>query len=506
MKNKIIKSGSITLFFSVLQAIISLFLAGYSLKIFGEKVIGSFYLLQSVYLFVVPFLGSQILKPALTQYIAEKSSEKKSGQITNVLESSLGYTIIINGIFSLCLCVFTLFFWGNHSGLRMHLIALVIVTCLIDDIVSIFQSFTFGQGKIAQVYLINGILGLCNQIGQFAVIIIFKSFEAFVYFFILKSIISLITLHLFCYYTDKKLYIPRFNIKQVFILPMFNKSSYIGSLSDPIGSQADKLILGLIGGAAALPLYVIAQKVLAAVHAIIYNISYTFFPLLAAEGENAINKARQIDFNQRWVIAIMGALLYSATIIIFPLFFSLTAGKEMGVRIVPLIALASFQGILVCNASIPIMGLMALKETKVLAVNSWINQIILLLATVILTFFWGALGAAFSRTAYLFQMIHAIFMYSKKIGFNKPDQMFRPMISSFFYFLMVILFSFLLSNAPVSALTALGLNVLISAMLLCIMIFIEFKTVEGKKSILYSLYVLNEILIKLRLKKVSILV
>jgi len=303
-------------------------------------------------------------------------------------------------------------------------------------------------------------------------------------FFVAKSLIALVCFYLLLYFKERKLFIPSLNIKRIFSLPMFNRSSYIGSLSEPLGSQADKLILGIIGGTAALPLYLIAQRALASIHSIVYNISYSFFPLLAAEGNNAITKAKQIDFDQRWTIGFVGAVCYSLAIIILPLIFSVTAGKEIGARLIPLIALAAFQGILVCNASIPIMGLMALKETKVLAINSWINQIIMLIATIVLTYYYGAIGTATARAAFLFQMTHVIWMYCSKIGITGIGQMFRPVAFSLTYMFLILFFDILLTKSSFHEGIIITTNLIISLAIFIILIFSEYRTSKGKDAIL----------------------
>ena len=501
MLKQIITSSGISISFTCLQAFLSLFLAGYSLRIFGENIIGNFYLIQAIYLFFLPFLGSQVLKPALTQYIAEAGSRGDEKKTNSILNSILGYTLFSNVFLSGLILSYYFFLQhvfldstNDHKApLSLILIALTVLSGFFDEVGLLFTAFLCGKKRLEATYLINGIIGIVTQVGLFLAAYLTKSFSVYVCIFMAKSAVGFLCLYFLIYKTYRFFPLPNFRFRQILSLPMVKRSAYVGSLSDPLGSQADKLILGFIGGISALPVYTIAQRVIGTVHSVIYNITYSFFPLLAAEGDNAINKARQIDARQRWSIGILGALLYGATILIFPSFFSIAAGKEIGIKSLPFIILASIQGILVCNASIPIMGLLALKQTKTLAINGWSNQGLLLGATAILTLLWGAIGTAAARMVFLFQMGFATYQYTKILGGKNLVTMFRPIFPSICLVSIVAIASFFTAHISSNMWIVITVNSLFLIVSSFVLFVAEYQTVLGKESIFFLKGIVNRI-------------
>ena len=502
MMEIVLRSGIVSLSFSVVQALLAFLVVGYSLRVFGELAVGLVQATQATVLFTIGLSGMPVITSALIQYVSESSEAPNITQdVADRFNSSLGYLFLICSLFFICFLSINPFGekWAlmgiaaKFSSMSMYN-SLILLWVMSEQVTVLIISFLFGRRLLIQANLISGLFGAANQTIIFLSIFVFKEFLIFLIIMAAFSVVRLIAAYLIaCRYNRGLRLFPSTKFSRIRKMPMVNKSAYIGSLSNPLVSQADRLILSYISGVAALPIYALAQSALSAVHSVIHNICHPFFPLLSAEGKNAVRKAKKMEFLQRWIVSLMGAFLYGISILFLPILLSYIVTVDIGERSRMFVILASLQGMLICYSTVPIFGLLALKKTKILAIMDWGNSSLVLGLAVPLTIFLGPLGTAFSRLGFIFQAIFSTWHYTAELGLRKIADKFRPLIPSFLFLLLIILYSYCIHSLRLNRLVELSLNLIFLMICLSSWLLIDYMSEKRKENVYFILRILGTI-------------
>lgn len=482
---KVIKSSSISVAFSLVQALLSIFFAGYSLKVLGVEFFGRYQLAQAVYLFLFPFLGFTILYAALTNFVAESASSDKHESSFKMLRVCLGYFILANGfIFSLVLVYFKSPFNNNGTFIDIFIL-MAIVYALFEQMVLLLSAYFNGKGWFVANQLILGVTGVLMQVSVLASVIFTKSQLVYVYFMAIAGFIKVATFYAVLVIKERKLLTPLLLIADLKKMKLFSWSAYISAMSTPFMTQGDKIILSYFGGITNLPFYSLAQRALLIIHSFVYNITYTIFPILSAEKENAIIKATSIDNKVRWSISSLSMMLYSSVVVFFPIFLTIVAGPEISKKSVIFLILASANGLIVSNATVATMSLMAFKKMKVMAINSWVNGFTILSLLFILTSLFGAVGTAASKLGHLFQMFFTNYHYGKTLNIKNIFAIYRPILGSIIIFPIISIIGLKAANSEYGFILTGIYSGSMTIATFGLWIAIEIFTVTGKEGLVF---------------------
>lgn len=485
MLNRVLKTGLLSVVFSALQALLSLFLAGYSLKVLGVDFIGKFQLVQAIYLFIFPFLGVPILLSALINYVAEQASKKEWLKVYKMLEVSLGYFVISNIILALIIIVYQQLPISPISKNLKYLLFFAVLIAVVEQLNALLSAYFSGRGWFVSNQFLTGIFGLLLQLSVFIGVYLTKRASVYVSVMFAGSLLKVIVFYFVICFKEKRIFLLSFKLLNVLKMPMFTKAAYVGALSTPFMTQGDRLILSYFGGVGSLPFYSIAQRALIFIHSVVYNVTYTLFPILSSEGKNAVQKAIEIDTKIRWVISFISTILYGSVMLIFPMLLTLVAGKEIGDKALIFIVLAAVNGVFVSNSTVATMSLMGLKKIRILAVNTWLNNCLILLLLFIFSNIWGAVGTAIAKLGNLFQMIFTNYFYSKELNLRKLYLKFRPISSSVTVFPFFVISIFLIQNLDYSEFTKFLISSLVYSVIVLIWIISDYQTNTGKVGIIF---------------------
>lgn len=485
MLNRVLKTGMLSVLFSGVQALISLFIAGYSLKVLGVEFIGRFQLVQAIYLFIFPFLGLPVLINALINYVAEKSKLNEMENVYCILETSLGFFIVSNLILSFGVFAYLKITSTSFNDMVIIYLLCAILVALFEQLQTLFSAYFSGRSWFVLNQFLLGIFGVAFQVAVFLAVYIYKVPLAYVLTMLLGTIVKVVVSYILIAIKEKRLFLPSFRINNLLKMPMFSRSAYIGTLSTPFLTQGDRLILSFFGGIGNLPFYTISQRALIFVHSIIYNVTYTLFPILSSEGLNAIQKAKEIDARIRWAISFISTVLYGSVMLVFPTILSIVAGKEIGSKALVFIVLASINGVFVSNSTVASMSLMGLKKVKLLAINSWMNNILILLLLFVFSSIWGAVGTALAKLGNIFQMLFTNFYYSEEIGLKGVYKKYRPFLSSIIVFTIFVFAIVIIDRFNYSTIIEFFSSLIFYFLILLLWVVIDYQTETGKAGVTF---------------------
>ena len=223
--------------------------------------------------------------------------------------------------------------------------------------------------------------------------------------------------------------LPKWNFSELRSMAGFGGWAYLGSLSSLLMNGLDKIVLTNFLGSASLPYYVIGQRVVQRVHALISGQSQFLFPMLASQGERTSAVIKQVEDRLRWFLAFISATLYGVFAALAWPFLSKVIGPEFAyIAIVPFM-LACFQGFLVALNIAPYQISWAEGRGAPNAVASMLTGILVLGTTILLAPKMGVLGASLAQLWIGVTSFFLLYWVAKAGQRFSWWGMFRPLIS-----------------------------------------------------------------------------
>ena len=480
MRDKFIKAVRASASMSFLAGIIGFLSAGLALKVYDTNILGLIQLVQAILFLSVGILGLPMINTGIVQYFSNKENKTEK-----IIESSLGYIIIIYLSIIFMLVLLTIFesnrttknpYFINYKD--FYIMLLVILSSFLEQVNLILNSKVISNNLTFAIYIDKGNF-ILSQLLLIILINYSKDINLYLAMILIFGIIKFLILYINCSIEDKKMIRPIFDIKIIKILPYISKSSYLGSLVSILNSYGDKILLYLYGGLDNLPIYNLAQSATSFLHQLIYSISYPFFPLLSAEGERGKIKARSIDSRQRFVIISLGCFVYSISIILVPTTILLINNNINIQLFTTFVILSSIQGYLVCISLIPIFGLLALNERKILATIEWCTGLLILLLSLLLGSLYGALGVAISRLGYITQSILSTEKYTSLLNFKSINDKFGMIMINTLIILTSIIYSIFKQSFIISKYSII-VDVIFIVFLILLWYLLQLLTRNGK--------------------------
>jgi O-antigen/teichoic acid export membrane protein len=421
----VVKRGIVESTFRLAQFVVGFFTSGLAIKMIGETTLGTILIYQAEYAFLAAFFGVSMFNNAIIQFISETSKRPDRELNERIMNSSISVTFLFSLVFGgLALVSITPLSVNFHLatfGDNLLLVAATCFTMFFTSVAALLTSYVYASGVFITTSVFDGITGLVLPIANATVLVVTRSWAMYV---LSLTILSLLRASSYFVLAKIKMgyrFRPMLDVGAIRQMPLISRGAYVASLASPLSSQADRIVLGSISGASALPAYSIAQTVLNGINSIIYGASSTFVPLLAREAEQANSTAARLQHIQRWFVSSFALFFYSAVILFLPVALSVLISADFGRRVTACVVLAGFQGLAMANLVIPIFGLTALKQMRKIAAVEWINSAGLFIFGFVLTLSFGAIGMPVSRMWYLAGAAIAAWVYCRVLGVTKSE-------------------------------------------------------------------------------------
>lgn len=115
---------------------------------------------------------------------------------------------------------------------------------------------------------------------------------------------------------------PTWNWKEIRPMLTFSIWTFLGTIGGFMFSNIDRLVLVSFLGSAAMPAYLVPQRLYSQVHGTLTVQLEFLFPMLSTYGHRAANEAHRLEDRLRWFVAITSGIIYAAMYFIGPLILS----------------------------------------------------------------------------------------------------------------------------------------------------------------------------------------
>jgi O-antigen/teichoic acid export membrane protein len=183
------------------------------------------------------------------------------------------------------------------------------------------------------------------------------------------------------------------------IRPMlgFGGWTYLSSLGGFLFTNLDRLVVTAFLGSAAMPYYVLPQRLYSQVHTALSGQSRFLFPMFSAFGEAVRVEMERLEDRLRWFIALTSGAAYTGMALIGPLVLSqLVSAEYSRLAALPLI-LACVQGFFHAQEIVPYFYSWALGAGAPNTMADLVNGTLVILTAVLLVPHFGYLGASVAQ-------------------------------------------------------------------------------------------------------------
>ena len=209
------------------------------------------------------------------------------------------------------------------------------------------------------------------------------------------------------------------------IRPMmrFGGWTYLSSLGGFLFTNVDRLVLTSFLGSAAMPYYVLPQRLYSQVHTALAGQSQFLFPMFSAQGEAARPQMERLEDRLRWFMALLSGTIYTGLALVGPLLLTHLVGADYArLAALPLI-LACVQGFFHAQGIVPYFSSWVLGAGAPNTVANLTNGILVIISAILLVPRLGYLGLSLAQLwiigvalAHTFWVRHLISPEASKFG------------------------------------------------------------------------------------------
>ncbi len=183
------------------------------------------------------------------------------------------------------------------------------------------------------------------------------------------------------------------------IRPMlkFGGWAYLGTVGAFLFTNIDRLILTTFLGSAALPYYVVPQRLYSQVHAALAGQTAFLFPMFSALGETAAHEIARLEDRLRWFIALISAAVYTGLGLTGTLVLAKLVNPDFAARATVPLVLVCVQGFLNAQNIYPYFSSWAIGKGAPNAVAQIANGVLVSISAIILIPRIGYLGASIAQ-------------------------------------------------------------------------------------------------------------
>lgn len=414
--------------------VIALLFAGFRIRLLGVERAGFMMLLESVIAMTVTVGGFGFGTAALRK-IAVFHGQKKFKDIRTTLSSVLFISAVIGLIIAIAMPAgFNwIFKWSRTSEIfRVDAFNTTILLGMSFFVRQIFTTYEVTFSALQRydiIAMVNSIFGfLAGGLGLLT-LMLFPTMTALALLSLSLALIHAVVSISIVSHLIGGVALPKWNFSELRSMAGFGGWAYLGSLSSLLMNGLDKIVLTNFLGSASLPYYVIGQRVVQRVHALISGQSQFLFPMLASQGERTSAVIKQVEDRLRWFLAFISATLYGVFAALAWPFLSKVIGPEFAyIAIVPFM-LACFQGFLVALNIAPYQISWAEGRGAPNAVASMLTGILVLGTTILLAPKMGVLGASLAQLWIGVTSFFLLYWVAKAGQRFSWWGMFRPLIS-----------------------------------------------------------------------------
>jgi O-antigen/teichoic acid export membrane protein len=209
----------------------------------------------------------------------------------------------------------------------------------------------------------------------------------------------------------------------------FGAWSYAGSLSRLLKNGLDRIIVTAVLGSAALPYYVIGQRIITRVHTVLAGQYEFIFPMLSAESERHAQVIERVEDRLRWMVAFMSAILYATLAVYSRSLLSVLVSPEFAQEAYIPFVLACAQGFFLAQNLTVYRISWAEGKAAPNAIYEFINGILVFVTVLILVPSMGVVGASLAQMWYGITTLGFIVWVLQSGHRFSWHRLFRPFIS-----------------------------------------------------------------------------
>lgn len=418
--------------------------------------LGFFVVLQSIFAILELGMGAAATRQ-IAKYSSQNNYQHEIRSYTKTLEIFYSIFAIFIGLSSIFLAPLISSKWLNYGEITKgevdYAVELIIYCIALLWTVNFYNGVLIGLQKMVLINAINVSISIFRNVGAvFVLWLISPTIRAYFEWQLIVSIVNLILMNYFVWRSlPKSSYITKFKISYLTQEWRFTAGMSGIMILSTVLTQVDKLILTKLLTLADFGYYMLASTVQAVFLKLINPIFVAANPKFTSLVSNSNTK--ELISTYHLLSQLVSVLIYPAAcvIIFFPyeLMFIWTQNIETTKNTYQLVRIFSVSMIISCSLYMPYALQLAYGETRLSLISNFISVIILFPLIIVLSKFYGGIGAAI---AFLILNIGYIFiaipiMYKKIIPTEKWKWYLTDLIKPLFFAIFITgLFKLLFPN------------------------------------------------------------
>lgn len=376
--------------------------AGLTIRYLGEARAGYLLALQALIGLNALVGGLGLSTPSLRR-IAYLYAQGDLSRARAVVGSVTTVNAATGLLFSLLVVLFfpTIFVWSRLDPIYREdafwATLFVAGSFLVSQITSSWQVVYEAAQRYDLTTILTTVFGLLLGISGIMVLSIAPSMSAVA---ATGFIISLIRLSSDAYFLQRILRqvpLPTWMWSEIRPMLGFGGWTYIGSLGGFLFTNLDRLILTTFLGSAALPYYVVPQRLYLQIHTALSNQCRFLFPMLSAWGDQAAAQIERVEDRLRWFVALVSGAVYTSLAFIGPDILSRLVSPEFARQATLPLVLVCIQGFFNAQNIVPYFSSWAIGAGAPNAVAQLLNGVLVGLTAVWLIPRFGFVGASLAQ-------------------------------------------------------------------------------------------------------------
>lgn len=456
-KDTLIKLSIKNSFFSSLGSIatllVSMFAAGYSIRILGEALAGFLMLMQTI-IGVSSSLTDFGFGTSVVKAISEAHAVDDSKKIEDTIKATSFFNILIAIFLGIIIAAFAFYIvvWakvGSHymAGAQLS-IYFFVLSFLINTSISSYRALPSALQRFEFASLISGFQAITSGGIQILILIYYPSILNLAIGSLIASIIQLFLIIWVTYKLLGKFIVPMSNWKVIKELFGYSTIVFITGLVYQARNYSDRWILTSLEGAVVLPGYVLGQTLMQKVLSFVASPFYFLFPMLSSSSvQMDKKKVFKIYSNFHWFVSIIGTFIFISIALNSFWILEVWIKQDFAIKYNYLFQFACLQGVFASFSVVPHFSSFGLGKPSNNLWEASLTASIVLILSLIMVPIIGVLGAAIAQLLAYILMAIFIQVQIKKTIFKEFNliELFRPILPSVIIGCSSFLFLFYLS-------------------------------------------------------------
>lgn len=424
---------------SVLSLLVTIFAAGYSIRVLGEEIAGLIMLSQSI----LGFSGAIFnfgLGVAVIKYVSEAFSVQDKDKMKDVISTTSFVNFTLGLLIAAFFCIFSVKIVELSKISLQFRDEAVVSFCLfaasfaVNFAMNSYQAVPSALQRYDYHNFYATFQSASTGIVQVIILIKYPSLKNLAIGVLFTTICQALLIVMIQSRLFGAVYFPRWSYRTFRKMFNFSFVVFTTQCGYMVRDNIDRWVLTGLKGSSILPGYVVGQSILSRVRSLIANTVHFIFPMFSDNSQTMTNyQLFSIYDKLHWVISTVGSCSFCIISLNAYWIFHFWIGKSFAENYTILLQLACLQGILGVFSIVPHYVSFGMNKPTNNLIESLLSGLLITIFAIILLPVYGVLGASSAQIIAYIIVVIVIHVNLRKNVFpeQKLEKVFSPIYNGF---------------------------------------------------------------------------